>query len=91
MTALRSEFLLLVTLAGTAATSAFGQLKPAVELANPGSNQVLDQFPIYRVRGVTISCCLNRRLRDQVQSSPIAAGKPVEITRVRITDARRRR
>jgi hypothetical protein len=45
MTALRSEFLLLLTLTVTAAMPALGQLKPAVELASPGSNQSSGPIP----------------------------------------------
>ena len=40
------------------------------------ATKVPDQFPIYRVRGVTISCCLNRQRRDQVQSSPSSIRRP---------------
>ena len=45
MTALRSAFLFSVILTAAAAMPAFGQLKPAVELASPGSNQSSGLIP----------------------------------------------
>ena len=45
MTALRSAFLFSVILTAAAAMPAFGQLKPAVELASPGSNHSSGPIP----------------------------------------------
>ncbi len=62
------EHLLFVALMSAAAGPAFGQLEPAVGQPALAATKVMDQFPIYRVRGVTISCCLNRQRRDRFRS-----------------------